>query len=123
MIKIDLNAENPLFQQLIEQVKQAIKSGVVLPGDPLPSIRQLSADLELNPKTVSKAYKLLERDGVIQARGYRGTRVSENALSHCHFELAPLIKEELSRCINLLRQKGATDAELRNTFNQILNNQ
>jgi len=122
MIEIDINGPTPLFQQLVQQVKKAVKCGVVTPGDSLPSIRQLSSDLEVNAKTVAKAYKILERDGVIEAKGYRGTHVSENALAHCHFELAPILETELTACISSLKQKGATDAELRNMFNKIMVN-
>ena len=74
-IVIHIDDPNPPFAQLIEQIKQAVSSGQLSPGEPLPSIRQLASDLELNNKTVAKAYRLLERDSVIQSRGYRGTFV------------------------------------------------
>ena len=59
----------PLFAQLIGQIKQAVLSDQIHPGDALPSIRQLANDLDLNNKTVAKAYSLLERDSVIQTKG------------------------------------------------------
>jgi GntR family transcriptional regulator len=61
-ITIDIDDPVPQFEQLIEQIKAAITAGVLKPGDALPSIRQLANDLELNSKTVAKAYKLLERE-------------------------------------------------------------
>ena len=60
-ITIDIDDPVPQFEQLIEQIKAAVTAGVLKPGDALPSIRQLANDLELNSKTVAKAYKLLER--------------------------------------------------------------
>jgi len=48
----------PQFEQLIEQIKAAVTTGILKPGDALPSIRQLANDLALNSKTVAKAYKL-----------------------------------------------------------------
>ena len=64
MIEIDINSAVPLFQQLVQQIKQAVKNGLVLPGASLPSIRQLASELEINSKTVAKAYKLLENNNI-----------------------------------------------------------
>ncbi len=75
-IAIDIDDSVPLFAQLIGQIKQAVLSDKVRPGDALPSIRQLANDLDLNNKTVAKAYRLLERDSVIQTKGSRGTFVN-----------------------------------------------
>ena len=63
-VEITIDIDNPLpqFEQLIEQVKAAVTAGVLKPGDALPSIRQLANDLDLNSKTVAKAYQLLTRD-------------------------------------------------------------
>ena len=55
-IIIDIDASIPLFAQLIAQIKRAVLSDNIGPGDPLPSIRQLANDLRLNSKTVAKAY-------------------------------------------------------------------
>ena len=78
-IVIDIDGSVPLFAQLIEQVKKAVLSDKIGAGDALPSIRQLANDLELNNKTVAKAYRLLERDSVIQTKGYRGTFIHPDA--------------------------------------------
>src|SRR5690242_14660136 len=74
-ISIDIDNPVPQFEQLIGQVKAAVISGALKPGEALPSIRQLASDLDLNNKTVAKAYKLLERDEIIETKGYRGTFV------------------------------------------------
>ena len=78
-ISIDIDDSVPLFAQLIGQIKEAVLCDKISPGDALPSIRQLANDLELNNKTVAKAYRLLERDSVIQTKGYRGTFVHPDA--------------------------------------------
>ena len=79
-IIIDINDSAPLFAQLIGQIKRAVLRDKIFPGDALPSIRQLANDLGLTNKTVAKAYRLLERDSVIQTRGYRGTFVHPSQL-------------------------------------------
>ena len=78
-ISIDIDNSVPLFAQLIGQIKKAVLCDKIAPGDALPSIRQLANDLELNNKTVAKAYRLLELDSVIQTKGSRGTFVNGQA--------------------------------------------
>ena len=119
-IKIDLEDPQPLFAQLMAQIKRAIVEGHVEPGDPLPSIRQLAGDLELNSKTVAKAYKLLERDSVIQTRGYRGTFVHPDARQNCDLDLGGWVAEGLTELIATFRSAGVTDSEIRIAFGQTM---
>ena len=72
-ISIDLVSRTPVYTQLIDQVKAGVQLGKLKPGDQMPSIRQLAADLGINQNTVAKAFRLLERDSVIETRGYRGS--------------------------------------------------
>ena len=72
-IIIDIDDSVPLVTQLMGQIKRAVLRDKMLAGDPLPSIRQLANDLDLDNKTVAQAYRLLERDSVIQITGHRGT--------------------------------------------------
>jgi GntR family transcriptional regulator len=120
-ISIDIDDPAPPFAQLIAQVKAAIQSGRLRPGAPLPSIRQLANDLALNLKTVAKAYRLLERDGVIQTRGYRGSFVHADAKANARVDLGGLAHERLQETIALLRAEGVTDSEIRNSFNRAMN--
>jgi len=120
-IGVDIESPTPLFAQLIDQIKAAVQSGAKRPGDALPSIRQLANDLNLNSKTVAKAYRLLERDSVIQARGYRGTFVHPNALENCTVDLNALVTEKLNDTITSLKDQGATDSEIRIAFAGIMN--
>lgn len=115
-ITVDIDNPVPQFEQIIEQIKAAVISGVLKPGDALPSIRQLANDLELNAKTVAKAYKLLERDSIIEAKGYRGTYVHPKAKSNCKFNLQEWTLRKLSETIDELREAGVTDSEIRNAF-------
>lgn len=121
-ITIEPDTPAPLFAQLIEQIKEGVANGKLQPGDALPSIRQLATDLELNNKTVAKAYQLLERDGVIQTRGYRGTVIHPNARANCQQDLQAVIAEQLHSTLASLRALGATDSELRIAFSNALNN-
>jgi GntR family transcriptional regulator len=122
-ITIDIDDPVPQFEQLIEQVKAAVTSGVLKAGDALPSIRQLANDLDLNSKTVAKAYKLLERDSIIETKGYRGTYVHPKAKVNCRFNLQEWTLRKLSDSIAELREAGVTDSEIRNAFAGALSRQ
>jgi GntR family transcriptional regulator len=115
-IAIDLDNSVPPFEQLIEQIKAAVTAGVLKPGAALPSIRQLANDLDLNSKTVAKAYKLLERDSVIETKGYRGTYIHPKAKANCKFNLQEWTLRKLGETIAELREAGVTDSEIRNAF-------
>jgi GntR family transcriptional regulator len=120
-ISIDIDNGIPQFEQLIEQIKAAVTAGLLKPGDALPSIRQLANDLELNSKTVAKAYKLLERDSIIEAKGYRGTYVHPKAKTNCKFNLQEWTLRKVGDAIAELREAGVTDSEIRNAFAGAIN--
>ncbi|MBT8070858.1 MAG: GntR family transcriptional regulator [Xanthomonadales bacterium] len=119
-IIIDIEDSEPLFAQLVTQIKQAVLSGKILPGDSLPSIRQLAGDLRLNNKTVAKAYRLLERDSVIEAKGYRGTFIHPQAVANSTVDINDIITRKLGDTIQALRTSGATDSEIRIVFAELM---
>jgi GntR family transcriptional regulator len=122
-IQIDTNLSTPLFKQLMDQIKKAVMDGLLKPDDPLPSIRQLANDLELNHNTVAKAYRLLERDSVIQTKGYRGTSIHGDAIQNSTVNMNDSITAKLNEAIKSLRESGATDSEIRIAFSNVMKNQ
>ena len=122
-IIIDIEDSTPLFTQLIDQIKDAVLKKKVSPGDALPSIRQLANDLRLNNKTVAKAYRLLERDSVIQTKGYRGTFVHPNAVANCTVDLNEWVTQKLTETITEFKQAGVTDSEIRIAFSSVMQKQ
>src|SRR5262249_438893 len=68
----------PIYRQLLDQVRRHVATRRLRPGDFLPSVRQVALELEVNPMTVSKAYSLLERDGVVELVRGQGMRVAES---------------------------------------------
>lgn len=123
MINIIIDIENPapLFLQIIEQIKDAISKDKLKSGAALPSIRQLANDLQLNNKTVAKAYRLLERDSVIQTKGYRGTFIHPDAKENCNVDLNKWTFQKISEIITELKDAGVTDSEIRIAFNDAIN--
>ncbi len=73
---INTSSRLPLYQQLAQQIREAIARGELQPGAALPSVRQLSAELVVNPNTVSRTYTELEREGLLVSRPGRGIYVA-----------------------------------------------
>jgi GntR family transcriptional regulator len=69
--------KRPIYLQIIEQIKQRIAVGDWLPGQSIPSIRQLAVDLEVSVITIKRAYLELEREGIITTQQGRGSRVND----------------------------------------------
>jgi GntR family transcriptional regulator len=76
-LHIDPSSGTPIYRQIVDQVRQAVASGVLKPGDRLPSVRDLAVELAVNPNTIAKAYQELERDGVIETPRGRGSFVAD----------------------------------------------
>jgi GntR family transcriptional regulator len=77
MIRFRVNGRSgvPPYQQIVQQVRQALRMGVLAVGDQLPSVREVVAATAINPNTVLKAYRDLEREGLVEARTGHGTFV------------------------------------------------
>ncbi len=111
----------PLFAQLVDQVKKAVLSGELGTGAALPSIRQLANDLALNHNTVAKAYRILERDLVIETKGYRGTFIHPDAMANSTVDLNAWVISRLTETIKAFREAGVTDSEIRIAFGNVMN--
>lgn len=76
MFQIDVMSRVPVYEQIIRQTKRFILSGVLVYGDQLPTVRQLSADLSVNPNTIAKAFKEMERQGLTFSAPGKGSFIS-----------------------------------------------
>src|SRR5579864_8577873 len=77
-LTVDPRSGVPIYLQIIEQVKRSVAVGVLQPGERLPTVKQLSLDLTINPNTVLRAYRELERGDIIETSPGRGTFVRDN---------------------------------------------
>jgi GntR family transcriptional regulator len=75
-VRLDEKDARPLYVQIMDEIRRALVRGALRPEDPLPSVRELAAELVVNPRTVSQAYQELEREGVVYVRRGQGTFVS-----------------------------------------------
>jgi GntR family transcriptional regulator len=76
ILNLDPRSNTPIWEQVVHQIKELILKEILLPEDKLPSVRELSATVLINPNTVSKAYQELERQGIIETLRGKGTFVS-----------------------------------------------
>ena len=78
MIHFHLDARSgvPTYLQLVQQVRQAVRLGILHPGDQLPTVKEVVSSLAINPNTVLKAYRELDREGLVEGRRGVGTFVS-----------------------------------------------
>ena len=106
----------PIYLQLMEQVKHAIETGALRPGDQLPGIRPLAEELVINPNTVAKAYRELEHDGVIELRHGAGAFVSGNVSTRKLTEKLRAAQAIVAGAVDRLHARGVTDEEIRRLF-------
>ncbi len=76
LISVNTSDRRPIYLQIIDEVRRAVVLGLVEPDEPLPSVRQLAAELRLNPNTVQQAYRELEREDLVYVRRGRGTFIA-----------------------------------------------
>jgi GntR family transcriptional regulator len=106
----------PIYLQLMEQVKHAIETGALRPGDQLPGIRPLAEELVINPNTVAKVYRELEHEGVIELRHGAGAFVSANARAKKLTESLRAGQAVVAAAIERLHARGLSDEEIRRLF-------
>jgi len=121
-MKITVRTANakPIYEQIVHQVEQAILSGELSPGKPLPSIRQLANDLELNPNTVARAYQQLEHNRIVSTAGRRGTFVDPDALQNLVDKTDREAHRRVVAVVRELREKGHSDHAIRALFKAAL---
>jgi DNA-binding transcriptional regulator YhcF (GntR family) len=106
-LRVDLASPVPPYEQLREQIAGLIATGALRPDDRLPSVRQLAADLGLAGGTIARAYRELERAGLVEGRGRHGTVVRQDpTLSAGHQRKLAVAAETLARTT---RDLGASD--------------
>ena len=106
----------PIYLQVMEQVKHAIETGALRPGEQLPGIRPLAEELVINPNTVAKAYRELEHAGVIELRHGTGAFVSKQAHQVRAGDKVRAAQTIVASAVERLRARGMADDEIRRLF-------
>jgi len=112
VLRIDPTASEPIVDQLVQGVKQAVASGEFRQGERLPSVRELARELTINPNTVSRAYERLESEGVILRRQGAGCFVAEQRTKTTSRERKRQLAADMRRLVTDAFHRGSTPDEL-----------
>ncbi len=105
LFSIATGSSEPIYRQLIEQVRRLVAGGQLAPGDAMPSVRDIAQVLALNPMTVSKAYSMLEMEGLLLRRRGLGMVVADQPKHERSLaSRADLLRPTLERAANEARQ-------------------
>lgn len=99
MLRIDPRSSTPIYEQIELGVKELILKGALKTGEKLPSVREMSSILTINPNTISKAYGELERDGIIETLRGKGTFITDNYKGKVDEKKMEYISMELKKLI------------------------
>ena len=113
LLKPNPSSGVPIYLQLMEQVKHAIETGALRPGEQLPGIRPLAEELVVNPNTVAKAYRELEHEGIVELRQGAGAFVTDKAPTKKDADKVRASQAIVASAIEKMRARGVTDDEIR----------
>ena len=120
LIVVDPHSGVPVYRQLMDQIKFHIASGILKPGDELPSTRGLSAELGVNPMTISKAYSFLEREDVIERRPGRPLVVRAMGATGLQDQRMEQVRQSLAATVTVVRQLDVDAGEAVRLFEEML---
>jgi GntR family transcriptional regulator len=116
-IQLDFRSSQPIYLQIVEQIRQLVARGELKPGDQLPTVRQLATDLRVNFNTIARAYRTLDEAGLISTQHGRGTYVWEAPSDATQQQLRWQGLEGLIKhCIQEANRLGYSTLEIRQGF-------
>ena len=111
----------PIYRQIVEQVRRLVASGQLQAGEELPSVRSVAQQHAINPMTVSKAYSMLELEGVLTRRRGVGMAVADAPAASTTLDKAAMLRPALEAAAQTAHQLGFTTEQALQLFEQCLN--
>lgn len=118
--RIDIDNGMPIYEQLVRQIKYAIAEGTVVSGQLVPSVRELSKSLAVNPNTVQRAYQQLQQEEIVEPLRGRGIAVCAGAKQRCNTDRQKLLVERMTGVIAEAMHSGLEEPQLQDLFNKAL---
>ncbi len=120
VLTVDPRSGVPIYLQIIEQIKRSVALGILQSGEQLPTVKQLAIDLTVNPNTVARAYRELEREQVIETASGRGSFVRANGVTD-----SPRVAQDIGRdafgvALREAKSVGLARDEIRELFEAVL---
>ena len=119
MLTVDPRSSTPIYEQIELGVKELILKGALKSGEKLPSVREMSSILTINPNTISKAYGELEREGIIETLRGKGTFITKNCRGKVDVKKMEYISEELKKIILEASYGGVSEDAFKELVTQI----
>jgi GntR family transcriptional regulator len=116
IFRLNTFAGQPLYLQLMQQIRHGIETGVLQHGDELPGIRTLAKELVVSHNTVAKAYSELEHEGLLELRHGSGAYISARRPTRTRAEKVRLARVRVQALVESLRQEGLSDEEMDRLF-------
>ncbi len=120
VLAIDAGSAVPIYVQLMDQIRTGVRDGKLKLGEGMPSVRQLAAELEINPNTVAKAYLLLEREGILRTQPRRGCFIAETAAARARRSVGERLDETVARVLEETMHLGLDRREILEAIRQKL---
>jgi GntR family transcriptional regulator len=119
VINIDPRSSKPIYEQIVDEIKENILKNILQPGDKLPSVRELSSMITANPNTIARAYSELERQRVIETIRGRGTYVSTDYKPKADEEQMERLKTDIKRIIVQTHYMGLEKSDIIDILEEI----
>jgi GntR family transcriptional regulator len=113
--RLDARSGVPTYLQLVQQVKQAVRLGILHPGDQLPTVKEVVAALAINPNTVLKAYRDLDQEGLAEGRRGQGTFISSTQVQ-LEPDRVDALRRSLLRWVQSARAAGLDEDTMEALF-------
>ena len=120
LIQIDPSSDLPLYEQLIRQVTFLVAQRAYREHELVPSVREVSKSLAVNPNTVVRAFRHLQQVGILVARRGMGMAVAEAGCQRAAQARETIVSQRIADTLVELRQSGLPDTEIRSTFLRLL---
>lgn len=122
VLTVDPRSGVPIYLQIIEQVKRSVALGILQAGEQLPTVKQLALDLTINPNTVARAYRDLERDSVIETAPGRGSfvRAADGSADSARSAASDVARDALALGLREAKSVGLTRDEVRGLIDAAL---
>ena len=120
MLQLDLKSRKSIYEQVMDQLKEQIMTGQMATGEKLPSVRELSKSITVNPNTVQKAYRELERQGYVYTTSGVGTFVADRSEIHANLPALQKAQENLDDAFRQLLFLGIGYEKAKNLTMQII---
>jgi GntR family transcriptional regulator len=120
MFQINPASTTPIYRQIVEQIERQVAGGQLKAGDDLPSVRAVALQHAINPMTVSKAYSLLESDGLLSRKRGVGMAIAEQSSNLSHRQRLALLKPHLEAAAHAAHQLHVTPQAAADLFSACL---